>query len=276
MRGVCWNTTGNPTISDNTLTSGSGTSNYSITIPNLTPGTVYYVKAYAENSAGTSYGNQIVFPTSIADIDNNIYKTVLIGSQVWMAENLKTTRYRDGSSIPNVTASTGPGAWNDLTTDAYCWYNNYEVPNKALYGGLYNWFSVNKGTLCPTSWHVPTDEEFKTLEMSLGMSSTQANVYSLISRGTDEGAKIKSTTGWESNGNGTNSSGFNGLPGGYRYGVDGGFYDIGKLSYWWSATEYEYDALKGTYRRVDFYHSFIFREGTSKKGGKYVRCVRNY
>ncbi len=172
--------------------------------------------------------------------------------------------------VPNVQL---PGDWSTLATDAYCWYNNDEASYKALYGALYNWFSVNKGTLCPTGWHVPADEEFKTLEMFLGMTSAQANAY--LERGTDQGTRLKSTSGWYSGGNGTNSSGFNGLPGGYRYGQDGGFYDITKLSYWWSSTEYEYDSTKGVYRRVDYNQTGVFREGTSKKGGKFIRCVKN-
>jgi len=138
---------------------------------------------------------------------------------------------------------------------------------------LYNWFAVNKGTLCPTGWRIPNDEEYKTLEKYLGMTQGQADTYGW--RGTDQGTSIKSTSGWFNGGNGTNSSGFNGLPGGYRYGADGGFYDIGKLSYFWSSTQYEYDALKGTYRRIDYNMSTIFREGTSKKGGKFVRCIKN-
>jgi uncharacterized protein (TIGR02145 family) len=272
-RGVCWNTSGNPTISDTKSSDGTGIGSFASNIAGLTAGTIYYARAYATNSAGTGYGNQIIFTASIADIESNIYKTVQIGTQVWMAENLRTTIYRDGSSVPNVTVAT---EWNTLATDAYCWYDNNEASYKALYGALYNWFAVNKGTLCPTGWHIPSDEEFKTLEKYLGMTQEQADAYSIIDRGTDQGTKIKSTTGWYNNGNGTNSSGFNGLPGGYRYGADGGFYDIGKLSYWWSSTEYEYDAAgKATYRRLDYSINGVLREGTSKKGGKFIRCIKN-
>jgi uncharacterized protein (TIGR02145 family) len=269
-KGVCWNTSGNPTVSDPKTSDGSGTGSFTSNIAGLSAGTVYYVRSYATNSAGTGYGNQIIFTSSIEDIESNIYKTVQIGTQVWMAENLRTTMYRDGSSVPNVTLAT---EWNTLATDAYCWYDNNAASYKALYGALYNWFAINKGTLCPTGWHIPSDEEFKTLEKYLGMTQEQADAYSIIDRGTDQGAKMKSTTGWYTNGNGTNSSGFNGLPGGYRYGGDGGFYDIGKLCYWWSSTEF--DALKATYRRLDYSINGVLREGTSKKGGKFVRCLKN-
>jgi uncharacterized protein (TIGR02145 family) len=272
-RGVCWNTTGNPTTTNYSTSDGTGTGVFTSNISGLTSGTVYYLRAYATNSAGTGYGSQIRFSTSISDIEGNIYNTVPIGTQVWMAENLKTTTYKDGiTGIPNVT---DPDTWKGLTGPAYCWYLNQETTYKSVYGALYNWFTVNTGNLCPTGWKVPTDEEFKTLEKFLGMTQPQADLYSVVERGTDQGTQLKSTTGWYSGGNGTNSSGFNGLPGGYRYGADGGFYDIGKLSYWWTSTEFEYDPLKGVYRRIDYNLTGVLREGTSKKGGKYIRCIKN-
>jgi uncharacterized protein (TIGR02145 family) len=271
VRGVCWNTTGNPTTANSTATSGSGTGSFTVTMPGLTAGTTYYVKAYATNSSGTGYGSQVIFTTSIADIDGNVYKTILLGTQVWMSENLKTIRYNNGNPIPMVS---DPSVWSTLATDAYCWYENL-TSYRDQFGGLYNWFAVNKGNLCPAGWKVPTDEEFKTLEKFLGMTQGQADLYSIVARGTDQGTKMKSTTGWYNDGNGTNSSGFNGLPGGYRYGVDGGFYDLGKLSYWWTSTEYEYDSTKATYRRLNYDITGVLREGTSKKGGKYIRCIKN-
>jgi len=267
-RGVCWSTSSNPTILGSHTSNGTGTGSFTSNLTGLSAGTAYYVRAYATNSAGTAYGNQIRFATSVSDLEGNIYKTVIIGNQVWMAENLKTIRYRDGVSIPNVT---DPAEWSTMTTDAYCWYDNNEASYKAVYGALYNWFSVNMGTLCPTGWHIPTDEEFKTLEKFLGMSQVEADAN--LWRGTDQGTSLKSTTGWYNGGNGNNSSGFNGLAGGYRYGADGGFYNIGMLSYWWSSTEY--DITKGYYRRVDYDRTNVYREGTSKKGGKFVRCVKN-
>jgi len=271
-RGICYNTTGNPTTNDAKMPNGTGTGTFSINLSGLNQGTVYYLRAYAVNSAGTGYGNQVWLTTSIADIDGNTYRTLLLGSQIWMAENLRTENYRDGSPIPNVT---DPNEWMNLSTDAYCYFNNDEAGYKSLYGGLYNWFAVNKGILCPAGWHVPSDQEFKTLEIFLGMTQQQADLYSIVQRGTDQGTKIKSTTGWYNGGNGTNSSGFNGLPGGYRYGQDGGFYDFGRLCYWWTSTEFEYDPARGTYRRADYSITGIMREGTSKKGGKFIRCVKN-
>ena len=266
-RGVCWGITANPTISGSHSSDGTGTGNFASNLTGLTTGTIYYVRAYATNEAGTAYGNQLSFITPVTDIEGNVYKTVLIGTQVWMAENLKTTKYKNDTDIPNVTDNA---AWVVLTTSAYCWYNN-DVTNKPLYGALYNWHTVNTGNLCPAGWHVPTDTEYKTLEMFLGMTQGQADAES--DRGTDEGTKMKNTTGWDSDGNGTNTSGFSALPGGFRYRLDGSFLNMGALSYWWSSTEFS--ATNATYRRLDYDRSTVYRQSAYKTAGKYVRCVKD-
>ncbi len=131
-----------------------------------------------------------------------LYKTVLINNKVWIAENLRTKKYNDNSNVTNVTDGA---AWAALTTEAYCWYGNNETTNKPLYGALYNWYAVNNGNLCPTGWHVPTDAEFKALEIFLGMTQAQADAFSW--RGTDQGTLLKSTAGWTTR-NGTNTSRF--------------------------------------------------------------------
>ena len=166
-RGVCWGTSGGPTIAGSKTTETGTTGIFTSSLASLTAGATYYVRAYATNSSGTSYGNEISFTTlsfngiifnpnltygSITDKDGNVYRTIQIGTQVWMAENLKTTKYNDGNSIPNVTDNT---TWRNLATPAYCYYNNDGVTNKSIYGALYNWFTVNTGKLCPTGWHVP-------------------------------------------------------------------------------------------------------------------------
>jgi uncharacterized protein (TIGR02145 family) len=165
------------------------------------------------------------------DGDNNNYAVVEIGSQTWMAENLKTTKYNDSTAIPLITSNN---AWKTISTPAVCWYNNDEATYKATYGALYNWFAASNEKLCPTGWHVPTDDEWKTLEIFLGMTEEEADTSGF--RGTDQGAQLKNTTGWESNGNGTNYSGFGGLPAGYRDLSDGNYYDIGGYTWWWSST----------------------------------------
>ncbi|HBC78155.1 MAG TPA: hypothetical protein DEO60_14960 [Bacteroidales bacterium] len=271
-RGVCWNTTGNPTTSDPKTTDGSGTGSFPSNIAGLNSGTVYYVRAYATNSAGSGYGTQQRLSTSASDIDGNIYKTVVIGSQLWMQSDLKTTRYNNNTLIPTVTTGSGSNAaWAALTSAACCWYDN-NPSYGSTYGMIYNWYAVETNILCPTGWHVPTDDEFKALELSLGM--TQAQVDGTLWRGTDQGTQLKSTLTWTPAG-GTNSSGFTGLGSGYRYGVDGGFNSMGSVNYWWSSTLHWSDTTKALYRRLDSVETGVFREGVIKAGGKSVRCLRN-
>jgi uncharacterized protein (TIGR02145 family) len=271
LSGLCWSTTTNPTFSDPHTSDGTATGSFASTMTGLTKGTMYYVRAYATNGSGTGYGNQFVFSTKIDDVDGNSYNTVPIGTQVWMAENLKTTLYNNSSVIPYVTASTGPGSWPLLTTPAYCWFNNDAITYKPLYGALYNWFAASAANLCPTGWHVPTDAEYSTMELTLGMSPAVIN--NLGFRGTDQGTQLKNTTGWSAGENGTNTSGFSGLPGGYRYGVDGTYQALGTWTYWWTS-----DIGNGTeawYRRVDGSSTQVYRASVIYQGGKYVRCLKN-
>jgi uncharacterized protein (TIGR02145 family) len=231
-RGVCWSTSPDPYFHSEGITSdGSGTDPFVSYLSGLDPGTTYYIKAYAVNSVDIAYGNQESFSTpdltngSVSDIDGNIYKIIQIGTQTWMAENLKTTRYNDGSNIPNVT---GDDEWLDLTTGAYCWYNNQETTYKNTYGALYNWYSVNTGKLCPTGWHVPSKEEWMILATYLGGVELA-------------GGKLKEsgTTHWQSPNTGaTNAMGFTALPGGLRdvsSDFGGWFAWIGTNGMWWSS-----------------------------------------
>lgn len=137
-RGVCWSTSQNPTITNSHTSDNSGPGSFTSSLTGLIQNTTYYVRAYATNSAGTAYGNEISFTTKgpVTDIDGNVYYTVTIGSQVWMAENLKTTKHNDGTAIPLVT---DPTQWGNLTTPGYCWNNNDETTYKNTYGALYNW-----------------------------------------------------------------------------------------------------------------------------------------
>ena len=156
-------------------------------------------------------------------MDGYDYAVVEIGDQCWFAENLRTTVYADGSAIPEETDNT---AWAGLSTGARCDYDN-DASNVATYGRLYNWYAATDAAeLCPTGWHVPTDDEWTALETYLG-----ANGHS----GT-EGAALKATSGWESGGNGTDDFGFSALPGGYRGYDDGYFYDAGSYGNWWSSS----------------------------------------
>ena len=207
-----------------------------------------------------------------ADYDGNCYETVQIGGQLWMAENLKVTHYRNGESIPNVT---GNFAWDNLTTGAYCEYAN-SSDNVATYGRLYNGYAVDDDRgLCPAGWHVPTDEEYMELEMALGMSWEEAQ--DTVYRGTDQGSQLAGRADLWSDGELENNaefgtSGFSALPGGYRlyYGV---FSNKGYNAYFWSSTEYY--SIYAWVRVLSYYNSAVYRNFTTKPYGFSVRCVRD-
>jgi len=275
-RGVCWSTNPTPTVADNKTTDGAGVGSFTSSIIGLTAGTPYYVRAYATNSVGTGYGNEVSFTTSsspgtVTDIDGNIYQTITIGTQVWMAENLKVTHYSNGDAIPNVTNSE---TWVGLTTGAYCEYNN-DVNNVTTYGRLYNWYAVDDSrSIAPEGWHVPTDEEIKQLEMYLGLSQAEADATGW--RGTDEGGKLKETgtTHWVSPNTGaTNESGFSALPGGARN-YFGHFVSMGYRAFFWSSTEDD-DSYYAWVRDLNYDRSGVDRGGGSKQNGFSVRCVRD-
>jgi uncharacterized protein (TIGR02145 family) len=266
-RGVCWSTSPQPDITDFHSSDGTGSGSFPSTMNNLSPATTYYVRAYASNGSWTVYGEEYSFRTKLSDADGNLYNTILIGSQLWMTENLRTSKLNDNTAIPEIQDNA---QWVSLTTPEYCWYDN-NINFKSTYGALYNWYTVNTGKLCPNGWRVPTDTDFSVLETTLGMAASQAEVWGF--RGTDHGLKMKNTSGWDENGNGTNSSGFTALPGGYRYGLDGMFVLQTTITYWWTASEH--DADRGWYRRLDSSSDQVYRASTSKKGGKYVRCVKN-
>jgi len=195
---------------------------------------------------------------SVTDIDGNIYKTIIIGTQTWMAENLKTTKYRNGDPIPNVTDNT---AWYALSTGSYCWYNNDAATYKATYGVLYNWGAVSDSrNIAPTGWHIPTDAEWTTLTTFLGGESVA-------------GGKLKETgtTHWQSPNTGaTNSSGFTALPGGCRVQI-GTFDSVNGGGYWWSSTD---NSITNAWNRSIFYGS-VDRVSNYKHNGFSVRCLRD-
>jgi len=279
VRGVCWNTSPYPTIENDTTTEVVGTGPFNSLIKGLSPSTTYYVRAYATNSVGTTYGNEMSFTTmassgTVTDINGNVYHTVTIGTQTWMAENLKTTNYNDGTSIPNVTYGT---AWSILTTPGYCFYNN-DAAKKTTYGALYNWYTVNTGKLAPTGWHVPTDAEWTTLENYLIANGYN---YDGATTGNKIAKSLAATTLWNTYtavgviGNDltkNNTSGFAGLPGGccLNYGP---FYGIGSYGCWWSSSG---DRTGGAwYRSLGYYGSNLDRYCYNKQYGASVRCVKN-
>ena len=270
-RGVCWSISANPSTSDVHTTDGSGTGNFTSSLTGLTPNTIYYVRAYATNGSGTAYGNLLNFTTqsgtggTVTDIDGNVYHTVIIGTQTWMVENLKTTKDNDGTAIPLVTDGT---AWRNLTTPGYCWCNNDAATYKNTYGALYNWYTVHTGKLAPTGWHVPTDAEWTTLTTYLGGESVA-------------GGKMKSTgtiaagTGlWlDPNTGATNESGFTAVPAGLRESY-GTFVSVGSDGVWWSSSEN--DLGSAWFRSLHYDYSDVTRNNGYKSFGFSVRCVRDF
>lgn len=222
-----------------------------------------------KDTLATSAVEKITFFKSVTDIDGNIYHVVQIGNQLWTVENLKTTKYNDGTAIPNVTDNT---EWTTTTDGAYCAYNNDEN-NVDTYGYLYNWYAVNTGKLAPAGWRVPSDEDWKMLEKHLGMSESEAN--STGWRGADQGGKLKEagTGHWQNPNTGaTNSSGFTALPGGDRNNNTGTFFSLGYYGHWWSSNadgSYAWD--RGL--RYDF--SDLDRYNVSQSYGFSVRLVRD-
>lgn len=198
-------------------------------------------------------------PEPVEDIDGNSYKTVKIGTQVWMAENLKTTRYNDGTEIPLVNNSV---SWGNLTTSGYCWYNNEENTYRVLFGALYNGYTISSGKLCPSGWHVPVIEDFVQLRESLADTISG-------------GGKLKEagTVHWQTPNKGaTNSSRFGALAAGIRYFE--GFYTAAYYSTcFWSATEI------GTNEK--WYLSLYYGDAKanlshiSSKYGFSVRCIKD-
>ena len=297
-RGVVWSTSTNPTISLTTKTTdGTGTGSFSSSLTNLTPKTTYYVRAYATNSAGTAYGNELSFTTSdssivmgipcpgtptVKDIDGNTYNTVQIGTQCWTKENLRVTKYRDGSIIPldESGGHTGDGLgeiWSSRTTGARTVYG-HNAANLTTYGYLYNWYAVadTKG-LCPSGWHVPSDEEWTTLIQELDNTVSTANGL----QSTTAGGKMKATgtTYWnEPNLGADNSSGFLALPSGSRYNIVGSFINLRFHAFFWSSTENfnDYAWLRilnhdnSTVKR-----DYNYYQRYDKSSGASVRCLKD-
>ena len=220
------------------------------------------ILALALTSALFSCKNETTTPNNSGN-NTTSYKTVTIGTQTWMAENLKVSKYSDGTTIPNITDDT---QWRNNTTGAWAYYNN-NAANNAKYGKLYNWYAVSKTTngnknVCPTGWHVPTDAEWTVLTDYLGGESIA-------------GGKMKEvgTTSWnDPNADATNTSLFTGLPGGYRS-YDGDYDIFGSYGYWWSSTEN--DTSSAWNRYLDLNSGAASRANANKEFGFSVRCLRD-
>jgi len=212
---------------------------------------------------------------TVIDVDSNIYHTVTVRDQVWMKENLKTTRYNDSTAIPYIKDDN---EWMALKSPGYTWYE-YDKENKDIYGALYNWYAVNTNKLCPVGWHVPTDDEWNMLEIYLGMQPYEAQNISY--RGTSKAFKLKATgtvqesTGlWHTPNEGaTNETGFSAIPGGFIYYNDGYSYGLGSYGFWWASEEFN---KPDAWYRLLYYHSAYMSRSTYNKGyGFSVRCLKD-
>lgn len=278
-RGICWsNMLTEPNIKeDEVYYEGFGAGTFSVYLANLTPGTTYYARAFATNNEGTGYGPVVSFTTqgsmtgdivfnpdstynTVTDITGNVYNTIQIGTQTWMAENLRTTKLIDGTDILNIT---GNDEWKHLQIPGYCWYLN-DDKFKNIYGALYNWYTVGYDKLCPEGWHVPGYEEWTTLFSYIGNNYEVAN-------------KLRETgnTHWVNTDAGaTNITGFTALPGGWRNIDNINFGDLGYAGTFWALPETE-----GNLNTVMFFFQGswegIFFAENQKNSGLSVRCVKD-
>ena len=277
LRGVCYSTTPNPNMGNSRTEDGSGIGSFNTILRGLNPSTTYYARSYAKNSNGVVvYGNEVTFTTTaslpgvrcpgiptVTDIDGNVYNTVQIGNQCWTQSNLKTSKYRNGDNIPT---GLNNSAWSSTLLGAYSIYDN-DLANDALYGKLYNHYSVSDSRgLCPTGWHVPSDGEWTTLVNYLGGASVA-------------GGSLKSTAmqptpgGWASpNAGAINSSGYSALASGFRL-DNGAFNYISYYTKWWSSTLIS--GFNAWYRNLDYDHSFFGRSNDYVTYGFSVRCLKD-
>lgn len=266
-RGVCWSLESMPDLDDAKVYSGTETGEFSTIITGLSPQTTYYARAFASNSAGTAYGEEIEFTTTedltgetgtMTDKQGNVYPTIGIGSQIWMASNLRSTRFTDSTEIPYVDEERD---WMELESPAYCYYGN-QAGNAAEYGVLYNWYTAAATLICPPGWHLPSDTEWSILSVFLG--------------GEDEaGAKVKEagTAHWRSpNGEATNETGFTGLPAGYRAYI-GVFSSIQESAVFWSFTGNGEE--EAWCRLLEYQNNKLARVNISTRVGASIRLVKD-
>ena len=217
--------------------------------------------------------------SKLKDTDGVEYVTVKIGTQTWMAENLRTTKYNDGKPIPMVTSNID---WKNLKTPGYCWYNNDSVFFRTKYGAMYNWYAISSGKLAPKGWRIPSDSDWSALENYL-----RANSYNYNSSKTsnDFAKSLASKVYWSSSevvgavGNVDypalrNKTGFNAMPGGYRL-EDGIFSNEGNIGYWWTVTNNSNTISKAWYRYIYYDESAMGRNNFLKSRGYSIRCIKN-
>ena len=296
IRGICWNTTGTPTISDARTTDGTGTGPFTSNITGLTPNTTYFVRAFAINGVGTAYGNEVCFTTpadsasdgqpcpsapTVTDYDGNIYNTVKIGQQCWMKENMRTTHYADGMNI---------GTSSSLSSSSPLYYTT--PGDVAVYGLLYNLSAATRGWqsnsnpsliqgICPTGWHVPSYNEVLQLKNYVINDGS----YSCGGNSNYIAKALASTVGWPNtdtlnacavanNPAANNLTGFSFVPHGYFFGEYGG--GFGSTGYSWTTTSGNTSFASGVYYDIDINSTTFIPNGTwaNAAGGLGVRCIK--
>jgi uncharacterized protein (TIGR02145 family) len=309
-RGVCWSTSQNPTISGNHTTNGSGTGSFTSNITGLSANTVYYVRAYATNSVGTAYGDQILFAAAggendgqpcpmatVTDYDGNIYNTVQIGNQCWMKENLKTTHFADGTSIPLGSASStsspsrcAPNSNGDFSSGQMV----------AIYGYLYNWNAAMYGGslpnivqgACPNGWHLPSDSEWTQLTNYVSchsqyLCSSQSNTINIAKALASTTYEVITDIGWYgwmsdnspcSVGNilsNNNATGFSAMPAGLA--MDAYISErAGQGAYFWTSTPYMGEGVNSAYAYNLYYSNAYVQRGYSPISYYYsIRCLND-
>ena len=270
-RGVCWSAGGTPTTDGARTVDGAGAGSFASELTSLQADTWYDVRSYATNRVGTGYGNTVAFKTllpdsgTVTDAEGHVYKTIRIGDRLWMAENLRATKYSNGDPIPNVTDNA---AWAALDTPAYCWYQNNSEVYGTVYGALYNWYAVDSlsngnRSICPVGWHIPAEAEWTALTSALGELDVAGGQM-----------KEAGTTHWSPPNTGaTNSSGFTALPGGFRGYTNGAFNQVRNFGHWWSRTSA--DAALAWGEGLFYLEAAADHSTSNKKLGFSIRCVKD-
>lgn len=280
QRGICWSINPNPTISNNITMDGSGIGIFTSNLAGLSSNTMYYVRAYAINSLGVSYGNQASFRTASSgsvfsspgagvNFDGHNYSSVILGNgQEWMSENLRTTIYANGEQIPNVGGST----WQYLITGAWCFYNNNYLLEDSR-GKLYNFYTVSdQRNVCPAGWHVPSLSDWRALVIYLDSASDTTVQISTLSQIAGGMMKGTGTSVWQSPNTGaTNQVGLSFEAGGLRdYNI---FQFIGQNGIWWTTTGLGPTTALGLL--LSYNYADVRVEDFAKDAGASIRCLKD-
>ncbi len=294
-RGVCWSTMPNPTVQMNKTSDGTGTGSFTSDVVYLNPASTYYIRAYATTSDEiTYYGNSHVITTlpeanapnnilnpdltygTAKDIDGNEYHIITLGSQTWMAENLRVAKYRNGDVIPNITDNT---KWKKADSGAQCaYYNTPDTNSIAKFGLLYNFYAVSDSrNLAPQGWHVASDEEWTALinYLAANMGISKSAAQALAAKPDWRESTIPGAVGCldpDTYSSLNNSSGFCAVPAGGRF-IYGEFNNIADYSGWWTSNGN--DKNTAWFRSLNYYSATIGRNTTDKHYGLSVRCVKD-